>query len=187
MKDFLSISFKGRISTPPVFDTTSNGLKRARLNVAVNAEYKTGGEASFLSVAYFGQEADYVERCYKSGKTFQVGCTIFVSDAKLTLKTVNVIDSTGKQRKAYEADSVTAKTDKTFCAEKYGQTAGNNGKGFIKNAPDTSWQQQPTFEQPFPYSQQATYSPFQQPFNYRPNYVNPSTRNGQWMQAQGRR
>ena len=131
MKDFMAVSFKGRIAAPPTFGTTKNGKKYASFKVAVNKDYKNNGAAVFVYVSYFGRCAEYVKRGFNSGKTFQVGCTVFVSDAELNLEPLpsqmsfqtNALAPWASEEEEWKRSRnmvsfINAKSENTFCSEK---------------------------------------------------------------------
>ena len=118
MKDFMDVSFKGRIASQPEFDTTKDGLPRARFQVAINKDYKNKNNPSYLPVTYLGSDAEYVKKGFLEGTYFQVGCTIMVNHANATLKPIQVTSQNGTVYTSLELDSVSAKTDRTMCMEK---------------------------------------------------------------------
>ena len=184
MKDFISASFKGRISSAPTFDVTQSGTNRATLDVAINTDYKNNGEPCFIRVTFFGQDADYVQRGFAGGKSFQVGSTFFVSNAKLNIQKLTATKENGKQKQTFEIMNAVAKTDNVFCAEKkaeYEKTANNNMQNATAGQTSFTGYTQMTppqaqgfgYAQPIagqannPYVQTVTYH---QPVNYRQQY-----------------
>lgn len=168
MKDFLDVSFKGRIASKPEFDTTKEGLLRARFQVAVNRDYKNKNTPSYLSVTYLGADAEYVQKGVQEGIYFQVGCTIMVNHASATVHPIQMTSQSGKQYTSLELDSVSAKTDRTICMEKKvkaGQTAVYQNGVTTQQVyqPGASLQQAQQLNQP--YHGYAGYSYQNQPGN----------------------
>lgn len=176
MKDFMDLSFKGRIATQPEFDTTKEGLARARFQVAVNRNYKSSNTPSYLTVVYLGSDAEYIRNGFQNGAYFQVGCTIMVNHAAASVRPIQVTAENGSVYNSLELDSVSAKTDRTICIEKKekkGMPVTYNNGSFQQNM----YQHQ---EPPVQNRQYSGYNYQKQSQNQYSNSGHPDQINGQY-------
>ena len=143
MKDFVNMSFKGRISSGPVFSSASSGALTARFDVAVNPGYKNAGKTFYFRVFCFGPNAEYVKRGYEEKNTFKVGASILISSAKLSL---NEIRTRGQDNKEYAENTisfVTAEADNIFCSVYHGKEGEKNSSSKGQPEYQTSAAQEP--------------------------------------------